>query len=82
MDYDPADHILTGRRVIGAWIACLTILAAVFIAPPAVHRATTVVAQARAAVVAHARVPATGPALCLWHARPANADPSRTARPS
>jgi hypothetical protein len=59
MEYDPADHILTGRRVIGAWVVCLTTLASVFVAPPALHRATTVVAQARAAI--------TGPALCQRH---------------
>jgi hypothetical protein len=76
MDYDPDDHILTGRRVIGAWVACFTILASMFVAPPALHRAHTVVAH----VVAHARAAATGPALCQRHA-PAASDPSRTVRP-
>jgi hypothetical protein len=79
MDYDPADHILTGRRVIGAWVACLAILAAVFVAPPALHRTTTVVAQARAAVVAHAKAAVKAPQLCQRHARP---DPSRAVQPS
>ena len=78
MDYNPDDHILTGRRVIGAWIACFSILAAVFAAPPALHRANTVVAQARAAIVAHARPAATGPQLCKWHAPPE----TRKVRPS
>ena len=62
MDYDPDDHILTGRRVIGAWVACFAMLATVFGAPPALHRAHTVVAQARTAV--------TGPQLCQRHAHP------------
>ncbi|HWB51096.1 MAG TPA: hypothetical protein VG651_18440 [Stellaceae bacterium] len=67
MDYDPADHMLTGRCVAGAWVACLAVLAAVFIGPPAVHHTTAVVAQARAAVVAHARAVVKGPQLCRRH---------------
>jgi hypothetical protein len=74
MDYNPEDHILTGRHAIGAWVACFTMLATVFGAPAALHRANTVVAHARAAV--------TGPQLCQRHARPVNTDPIRAVRPS
>jgi hypothetical protein len=74
MDYDPEDHILAGRHAIGAWVACFTMLATVFGAPAAVHRANTVVAHARAAVA--------GPQLCQRHARPAAVVPTRTMQPS
>jgi hypothetical protein len=82
MDYDPADHILTGSRVIGAWVACLAILAVVFVAPPALHRATTVAAQARAVVVAHARAAVKAPQVCQRHVQPVPPGPGRTVQPS
>ena len=64
MEYDPADHILTGRRVVGAWVVCLTILGAVFVAPAMLHRATAVVATA------YARAAAKPPQLCQRHIAP------------
>ena len=63
MEYDPNDHILTGRRVIGAWVACLAILGTVFVAPVALHRTTAVVGEAYAKATA-AKAPQQ---LCQRH---------------
>ncbi|HEU0216416.1 MAG TPA: hypothetical protein VFQ90_07140 [Stellaceae bacterium] len=82
MDYDPDDYILTGRRVIGAWVACFTFLGVVFVAPAALHRAHNAVAQARAAVVAYAPAAVKERALCVLHMRRAPPGPGRPAQPS
>jgi hypothetical protein len=85
MDYDPADHVPTGRQVAAAWVACLAIAALMFAGPVVWHDASSAIATAHARMTTTPHSPtAVTPALCEHHDphRPAARDPSLALQPS